>query len=48
MDDLGMGSGGEEIVGRATLGGLDVRERDPAQPVEWHDPFDRLAYEWEQ
>ena len=41
------GARGEELVHRAALVGLDMAERDPAQPLDGHDPGDRLGHERE-
>src|SRR4051812_34400113 len=38
----------EELVDRAALVGLEVCERDPAQPLDRHDLLDGLAHEREQ
>src|ERR1035437_3659246 len=38
--DLRLGCDGEELVHCAALVGLDMAERDPAQPVNRHDPLD--------
>ena len=39
----GVRRGGQELVHGAALVGLDVTERDPAQPLDRHDPLDGFA-----
>jgi hypothetical protein len=48
VSDLRMRCRAQELLHRSALVGLDVRERDPPQPLERHDRRDRVADEREQ
>jgi hypothetical protein len=39
---------GKELVHRAALVGLRVREGDPPEPIDQHDPLDRVLDQREQ